>query len=437
MNRKVTVMGNDIVQVSLKDKIVPTFYKSWKAYSNPKYIHIYEKGGRGSSKSTSICMKLVLNRIQTKTHAICVRKFAKTLRHSVRNQILWCIHHIGVEGAFEWSSAPFGDMTITYKPTGAKIFFEGADGDKLKGWKTFDMPTVDIFFEEITDFLNDEELTSIKLSIMREQLVLQGFKYTFFHSYNPPKRKGHWVNKLCESAFIPSNMYVHHSDYRGNPYLPDEFMIEADHIKATNPRRYEWEYLGFPIGSGIVPFDNLQFRAITDDEIKGFDNLRAGHDWGYSIDPDVFVVWHYDKKRNIIYAVDEIHGIKMSFDILAQKIHEKGYCKQRTIADSAEPRSINEMTMRNCRFVGAKKGAGSVEHGEKWLDDLEAIIIDPKRTPNVAKDFEDADYVTDKDGNVITRLEHNDSVDATRYAMEDDMRKSKKTKTMSKEVFKI
>jgi PBSX family phage terminase large subunit len=220
-------------KIRLSEKVLPVFHKSWKEYDNPKYLNIYEKGGRGSSKSTTITEKLIMNRMKTDTHAVVCRKYARTLRMSVRNQLIWSLFHLGVEQYWKYSKSATGDPTLVYKPTGTKIYFEGADGDKIKGWKTPDMPTVDIFFEEITDFKTDEELSSIKLSIMRQKLP-KGHKYTFFHAYNPPKRKGHWVNKLCESQVLPNNVYVHHSDYRTNPFLPDEFFVEAEHIKSTN-----------------------------------------------------------------------------------------------------------------------------------------------------------------------------------------------------------
>ncbi|KHF30155.1 Phage terminase large subunit [Anoxybacillus sp. BCO1] len=77
------------------------------------------------------------------------------------------------------------------------------------------------------------------------------------------------------------------------------------------------------------------------------------------------------------------------------------------------------------RIKGAKKGPGSVEYGEKWLDDLEAIVIDPKRTPNIAREFESIDYQVDADGNPKPKLEdkNNHTIDATRYAFEDDMKR--------------
>lgn len=407
------------IDIRISEKIIPSFYESWRAYKNPKYLNVYEKGGRGSSKSTTIAIKVIMNRMQTLSHALVVRKYAKTIRGTVRNQIIWALYHLEVQDSWEWSSSSNGEMTMTYIPTGTKIFFEGADGDKVKGWKTPDFPTTDIFFEEIADYKTDEELSSIKLSIVRE-ILPEGYKYTFFHAYNPPKRRQSWVNKLCETQFIPDNMYVHHSTYLDNIYLPKEFRDMAEHTRMTDPRRYQWEYLGYPIGAGLVPFENLEFREITDDEFNAFDNFYQGNDWGYAADPNAFVVWHFDATRRRIFAAGEIYGVKISLEDLADKIIEKGWHRQTTTADSAEPRSISRMKTLGCKFTGASKGPGSVEFGEKWLDELESIIIDPKRTPNIAREFESIDYEVDRDGNVMSRLSgaDNHTIDATRYAFE-------------------
>lgn len=224
---------------------------------------------------------------------------------------------------------------------------------------------------------------------------------------------------------MAKNTFVHHSTYLDNPYISKQFVAEAEAAKALNELRYRWEYLGEAIGSGVVPFNNLSIRTITDDEIRSFDNIRQGVDFGYATDPLAFVRWHYDKMRKRLYLMDELHGVQISNRKLAEWITKKGYQTHEIIADSAEPKSIAELRELGVkRIIGAKKGPDSVEFGERWLDDLDEIIIDPKRTPHTAKEFEDIDYQTDKDGNPKPRLEdkNNHSVDSTRYAMERDMR---------------
>lgn len=187
---------------------------------------------------------------------------------------------------------------------------------------------------------------------------------------------------------------------------------------------------GEAIGSGVVPFDNLEFREIPDEEYNTFDNFRQGVDYGYATDPLAFVRWHYDKKRNTIYAMEEIYGVKMSNKKLSENMYKIKAEEHHTISE-VSPKDIDELKFEHgiYNIKQAKKGPGSVEYGEKWLDDLDAIVIDPKRTPNIAREFENIDYETDRDGNPKARLVDvdNHTIDATRYAFENDMKKRRGT----------
>ena len=101
-----------------------------------------------------------------------------------------------------------------------------------------------------------------------------------------------------------------------------------------------------------------------------------------------------------------------------------------------EPKSIAELRgdFNLPNVYGVKKGPDSVEFGERWLDDLDFICIDPKRTPNIAREFESIDYQVDRDGNAKPRLEDKDNhtIDATRYAFADDMRANSNTREKTK-----
>src|SRR5699024_8660257 len=292
-----------------------------------------------------------------------------------------------------------------------------------KSLKSANFPFAFAWIEELAEFKTEDEVTTITNSLLRGELG-SGLFYKFFYSYNPPKRKQSWVNKKYETQFQPDNTFVHHSTYKDNPFISKQFIQEALATKERNLSRYEWEYEGKAIGSGVVPFDNLTFRTITNDEYNAFDNIRQGQDYGYATDPYAFVRWHYDKKRNKAYAMDELYGVKLSNRYTAKWIKDKGYGRHTTTSDSAEPKSIDEQKSYGIRVKGAKKGPDSVEYGEEWLDDLDEIIIDPKRTPNIAREFENIDYQTDKDGNPVPKLEDKDNhtIDSTRYAFEMDMR---------------
>lgn len=412
-----------MMQIRMSEKVLPAFHDFWKASRKSKHLYYVLKGGRNSSKSTHISIALIYDLMRYPVNILCIRKVGNTLQESVFEQLLWAIEHLRVSHLFETKLSP---LRIKYVPRGNNIIFRGADKpEKIKSIKTSRFPIARLWIEELAEFKTEDEVSTIVNSVVRAELP-DGLRYKIFYSYNPPKRKQSWVNKKFESAFLPGNTYIHHSTYLDNPHVSEAFKQEAEEVKKKSPLKYRWEYLGEPIGSGVVPFTNLSFRRITDEEMRSFDNIRQGIDWGYGADPFSFTRWHYDKTRRRLFCLDEIYGVKLSNRYVAEEIKKRGYHTTMTIADSAEPKSIDELKLEyGIRIKGAQKGPGSVEYGEKWLEDLEEIIIDPQRTPHTAKEFEDIDYQTDKDGNIRNRLDDsaNHSIDSCRYAMEDDMKR--------------
>jgi len=410
-------------QLKISDLLTPKFHSLYSAWKTNKYTRLVCKGGRGSAKSTNIALILVIDLMQYPVNTICFRKVGETLRKSVYEQIKWAIKFLGVEEYFEYKLSP---LEIIYKERGNKFIFMGVDDpQKSKSIKEAQFPVARYWFEELTEFKNEDEVETVLNSIFRGKLE-KGLIYKGFFSYNPPKMKHNWVNKKYNYSFIENNVFVHHSVYLDNPHISEEFIKEAEAVKAKDETKYKLVYMGEPIGNGLVPFPNLEIREIEASEIAGLEKFRNGVDWGYGVDPLAFVRWGYDKKKGIIYALDEYYGVGLKNRNLANYILSKGY-DELVMCDSAEPKSIDELKEYDISAWGAKKGAGSVEYGEKWLSDLEAIVIDPKRTPNISREFEMIDYDTDREGNPLPRLcdSNNHTIDATRYAFSNDMKKGK------------
>lgn len=431
MHKEVTDLDASAATLKLSSIVNLHFHSFWQASNSHRYLRHVCKGGRGSGKSAQIGLKIVKDMMKYPVTTLVVRKVARTLEESVFEQLKEAIEILGVGDYWRVLKSP---LQLIYLPRGNKIIFRGADDPlKIKSIKVSKFPIAFLWIEELAEFKTEDEVSTIENSVLRAELP-DGLFYAFYYSYNPPKRKQSWVNKKYDTQIaLPANTFVHHSTYLENPHISKAFRDEAEEVRTKgkidaqtgNSLRYDWEYGGKAIGSGIVPFDNLTFRRITDDEIKTFDNIRQGIDWGYGVDPFSFGRWHYDKTRRRLYAMDELYGVKISNREAAEWIKARGYHDLMTLADSAEPKSIDEMKTHGLRIRGARKGPGSVEYGEKWLDDLEEIVIDPKRTPNTAQEFENIDYQTDQDGNPRAKLEEKDnhSIDQCRYAMEGDMRR--------------
>ena len=207
--------------------------------------------------------------------------------------------------------------------------------------------------------------------------------------------------------------------------MGDEFIQEAEDLKRSNPRAYENEYLGKVTGTGGNVFENLEIRDITDEEIDNFDRTIQGLDWGYFPDPTAFVRLHYDSRTMTIYVYDERKRVKTGNEELVEILKE--FKKTQTIADNAEEKSIAFFLSQGFNIRACKKGPGSVDFGMKWLASRAKIVIDRKRCPETAKEFEMYEYQKDKDGNFVSGYpdENNHFIDAVRYALNDEVMRSK------------
>lgn len=265
------------------------FLEVWvKAVGNEALRYVC-KGGRGSGKSTTVAAIIIEEMMVNPITALCVRKVARTLEESVYEELKDAIDRMGVTHLWKVYKSP---LKLVYKPRGNSIIFRGADDPaKIKSIKISKFPLALLWVEEAAEFKTEDELTTIENSVLRKELTA-GLKYKIFYTYNPPKRKQSWLNKKYDSNFVSDTTYVHKSTYLDNPFISQDFIREAEEVKKKNPLKYRWEYGGEAIGSGVVPFDNLTFRRIPDEEFKTFDNIRQGIDWGYGNDPFAFVQWH-------------------------------------------------------------------------------------------------------------------------------------------------
>lgn len=321
-----------MTSVKLSSLMPSKFHDVWRASKSKDILNVVCSGGRGSGKSSNVAHIITQLLMRYPVNAVGIRKIDNTLEQSIYEQMKWAISEQQVTHLFRFNKSP---LRITYLPRGNYMVFRGAQyPERIKSLKDSRFPFAIAWVEELAEFRTEDEVTTITNSLLRGELD-EGLQYKFFFTYNPPKRKQSWVNKKYGTQFVSGNTFVHHSTYLDNPFIAKEFIKEAEETKKKNEMKYRWEYLGEAIGSGVVPFDNLRFETIPDDLIANFDNIRNGLDFGYATDPLAFVRWHYDKKHNGIYAVDEYYGQKISNRRVANWIKSRGYQSDRIGADSA------------------------------------------------------------------------------------------------------
>ena len=395
--------------------IAPAFLPLHRDIRRSGHAEYWLRGGRGSCKSSFAATEIVLGMLRDPlANAIVYRKVAATLRESVYEELTRVIRRMGLEAWFRFRVSP---MQIVYQPTGQRILFRGADDPAKsksialsRGYFGF------LWFEELSEFAGMEDVRTIRASVIRGA---GSDRAVTLCSYNPPRTAAAWVNA---EALIPKRgRLVHESSYLSVPraWLGEAFIAEAEALRDSNERAYRHIYLGKITGTGGQVFDNLSLRAISDVEIAACDTRYCGLDFGFAVDPDAFVVWHYDPARRRLVALDEYYGARTPLDALADKV--RAHVGRAVVTcDSAEPRMIAELQRRGVQAVGARKGPGSVEHGMRWLQELGEIVIDPARCPNTAREFSGYEYRQDRHGNFLADYpdQDNHTIDATRYAVE-------------------
>ncbi len=398
------------MEYRLSEVIGPSFWESHNAVKDGSVTELVEKGGRGSGKSSFLSVELLIFLLRNPAcHAIAVRKVANTLRSSVYAQVLWAIGALGLREKFRCTLSP---MECVYQPTGQRILFFGMDDPgKLKSIKVPGGYIGACWFEELDQFA-PEEVRSVEQSVFRGGPVSLSLK-----SFNPPPMPGHWVNLLEPKQ----GRRIHHSSYLELPqkWLGQRFFLDAEHLKKVSPLLYENEYLGKCVGLGDSVFQNLKLEEIPDGKIAAFDRVTSGVDWGWWPDPWAFNRVHYDSARQILYVFDELTRSRTGNQETAELVRRHIHPEEMVIADSAEEKSIADYRQMGIVCRPVRKGAGSVAYSMKWLQSRAAIVIDPKRCPDTAREFTCYQYQRDRDNQVISEFPDKDNhhIDAVRYAV--------------------
>ena len=421
MNANKKAIYTPQIDVCMRDTIIEKFDEELQDILNHGHVHYVNAGGRGSTKSSlfSIAIPLLLI-LYPGIHACVFRKVGNTIKNSVWAQVVWGIEKLGLTEFFHIPKSIANP--IVYLPTGQQILFFGLDDpNKVKSVK---LPFGYIgitWFEELDQYGGEAEIRKVLQSTMRG-----GSLFWDFRSFNPPISNLNWANQYTVDAMGRENTFVMKNTYLDVPaeWLGQAFIDEAEDLKATNPKAYEHEYLGVPVGTGGNVFENVTPLYMSDEFIAGFDNIYRGIDFGWYPDPFAYNALYIDVARRDAYIFQEFRANKMSnkavFDELWGKL---GYIRPNDIVtcDSAEPKSISDF--KSYGGYGARpaeKGPDSIVYSMKWFQSLNHIYIDPVRCPGTLKEFVEYEYDRDKDDEIVSGYPdyNNHNIDACRYATE-------------------
>jgi phage terminase large subunit len=373
--------------------------------TNPKRFNVLY-GGRGGGKSHGVADALLIWCLQSQVRVLCTREIQRSIKESVHQLLADKIVARGYSDLFL-----IANTTIYCKLTGSQFFFSGLQDRTSQSLKSF----------EGADWCWVEEAQAISkrsLDILIPTIRKQGSKIVF--TMNRDEEDDAVFERFCVHS--DEDTQVINININDNPFKSETLADEEKRAREKAERTgdfsdYSHVWLGQP-----TKRHNKIFRRyrVEDFDATHFDQIREGLDWGFSDDPLAWVKVHFDRKRETLYVIDELYLRGHSNASAFEKIKAKTTRHTPIIADSSEPKSIEEGKNCGLYLLPADKGHGSVEHGIKFLQGLE-IIIHPSCT-NTAEEFRKYRYKEDRQGNVLPSPvdRDNHAIDAIRYALERD-----------------
>jgi phage terminase large subunit len=402
--------------------------KGYKAFWNYKGRYKVCKGSRASKKSKTTALWIIYNMMKYKdANTLVIRKVFRTLKDSCYKELKWAAKRLKVEHLWDFTLSP---LEATYKPTGQKIYFRGLD-DPLKVTSI----AVDTgylcwaWIEEAYEIMKEEDFDMLDESIRGK--TPEGLFKQIIITFNPWNER-HWLKKRFFDVPDEDTLAIT-TNYLCNEWLDAADLKVFETMKKNNPRRYAVAGLGgWGIVDGLV-YENWKEEAFVliskkeyaDAEEKPenpvfVENVKSafGLDFGYTNDPSAFFCGFVDLENKKLYVWDEFYEKGMSNKRIAETVEGMGYKKEHITADSAEPKSIDELKSLGLRVKGAEKGKDSIGNGIQWIQDLE-IIIHP-RCVNFLTEISNYTWDKDKFDNKLNRPidDFNHLMDAMRYALE-------------------
>ena len=401
--------------MTLKINIANKVGKGYKEFWNFKGRYRVVKGSRGSKKSTTISMWIIYNMMKYPlANTLVVRRVFNTHKDSTYTQLKWASNNLGVSHLWKFSKSP---LEATYIPTGQKILFRGLDDPMSITSITVEHGHLCwCWFEEAFQVMNEDDFNKIDMSIRGE--MPPGYFKQITLSFNPWSEK-HWLKRRFFDV-KDDDILASTTTYKCNEYLGEDDIQVFEKMKLNNPRRYNIEGLGnWGIAEGLV-YENFEELEFNIEDIKRRNNIKSafGLDFGYTNDPTAFICTLVDLDNKEIYIFDEHYQKAMTNKMISDMIKYKGYSKEMIIADSSEPKSIDDIQRNGIyRILPAKKGKDSILNGIQFIQDFK-IYVHPKCENTIV---ELSNYVwSNKEGVNINKPidEYNHLMDALRYALE-------------------
>lgn len=388
--------------------------------SDKRYIILM--GGRAAGRSTGITQKTSADLFADAYSRCAIMRYVLgDIRNSIFREML---DRLTETGGIDFVDVNSAAMSIRYNNNiitshGFKKSSEGQTA-KLKGLANYNRVVIDE-----ADEVGEEEFMQLDDSV---RTVKGDLKIQIILALNPPP-KDHWIIKRwftllpsgVEGFYKPvlregvQDVEFIHSTFEDNiENLDAETVLRYRGYKDTKPSHYYRNILG------LVPetvtgkiFNNwLEIEKLPHEARL----IRRGLDFGYTNDPTAIVDVY---KYNGGYILDEVcYQVGMQMSDVSSLILAQEKPHALTIADSSDPRSIDDLKGRGLNVVGAIKGKDSIRFGIDFVKDQRISFT--ARSKNIKKEYENYAWRVTRDGEVTQEpIDHwNHAMDAIRYAFE-------------------
>jgi len=350
---------------------------------------VLNEGGTASSKTWSILQLLILIAQNTKL-PLLISVVSESLPHLKRGAIR---DFFRILGESPDNNPRYNKTEHTYTFGKGIIEFFGADeADKVRG------PRRDILF--INEGNNVPWETARGLDIRTA-------KFTFV-DWNPVSEfwaHSNWVGQ-------PENAFVHSTYLDAIDVLP---LAVVENIESNKDKDPNWWKI---YGLGLIgKVEGLVYPFFEQVDTLPMGDAFYGLDFGFSNDPTVLV-------KNVIvgenlYSQEMIYETRLTNDVIARRMEELGVKKRfdEILADSAEPKSIEEIYQTGFNIKPCPKGPGSVEYGHQKVRQYKQFWT--KDSVNCIKEQRNFRYILDKNSKLTEKTAHTFShgMDARRYAI--------------------
>ncbi len=368
----------------LKIQATNVFERNWDASTR----FVVNIGGSRSTKTYSILQLLIVKALESENPLVIsiVRKSMPSLRLSAMRDFFDLLKFYDL-----YNVENHNKTENTYLINNTLIeFFSIDDAQKRRGSKR------DILFVDEANELSSEDF--FQLNIRTTQTVYLGF--------NPSEQ--FWYNDQLQNR---DDITIIHSTYKDNPFLSTEQINEIERLEFTDKQYYQIYALGEFAGAIDLVYSYTVVDHIPVEQAK---LVALGMDWGYTNDPTTLVeVWQWN---DALYLNELVYDRGLTNQDIVTKLQEYEVDRYiEIIADSAEPKSIEEVRRAGFNIKPATKGPDSILNGIDILKRKRLHVT--KQSVNLINELNKYKWVVDKNGNKLNKPidSFNHALDAVRY----------------------